>query len=156
VTAGNSSTHVDDARLPTSGRQRNTRQAAQVESVLAVSEGFRTAQQLHSELQGRGEKVGLTTVYRHLNLLAANGTVDVVHTADGEAQYRMCTPPAGAGRHDHHHHVVCRVCGRSVEVSGPEVEAWAERVAREAGFTEVTHTLEVFGLCQDHSAPATD
>jgi Fur family ferric uptake transcriptional regulator len=43
------------------------------------------------------------------------------------------------------------VCGRSVEVSGPEVEAWADQVARQAGYTEITHTLEVFGLCPEHS-----
>jgi Fur family ferric uptake transcriptional regulator len=153
MTVGNPSVPEDDIRLRALGRQRNTRQAGLVESVLSCSESFRTAQQLHSDLQSRGEKVGLTTVYRHLNLLAAHGTVDVVHTVEGEAQYRMCSPLEQSGAPEHHHHVVCRVCGRSVEVSGPEVEAWAERVAREAGFTEVTHTLEVFGLCAEHSAP---
>lgn len=140
------------------GRVRNTRQAAAIEEVLREQDGFRSAQQLYAAIAAGGDKVGLTTVYRYLNTLADQGRADVVHTADGEAQFRLCggdasTPTSGSGVVGHHHHVVCRVCGRSVEVSGPEVEAWAERVATAAGYTEITHTLEVFGLCPEHSAP---
>jgi Fur family ferric uptake transcriptional regulator len=76
-----------------------------------------------------------------------------VHREDGETQFRLCGLAAEANRAAHHHHVVCRVCGRSVEVSGPEVEAWAARVASAAGYTEISHTVEVFGLCPEHSAP---
>ncbi|MGI8668123.1 MAG: Fur family transcriptional regulator [Jatrophihabitans sp.] len=132
------------------GRLRNTRQASAVEEVLREADGFRTAQELFDEVRGRGHKIGLTTVYRHLNLLADLGSADIVHRADGEAQFRLCGPAAEPTQH--HHHVVCRVCGRSVEVSGPEVEEWAERVAAAAGYTEISHTLEVFGLCPEHSA----
>jgi Fur family ferric uptake transcriptional regulator len=134
------------------GRQRNTRQAAAVEQVLRDADGFRTAQELFAEVRSRGHAVGLTTVYRHLNALAAGGMADVVHRPDGESQFRLCGESDAADRH--HHHVVCRVCGRSVEVSGPEVEDWAARVAHTAGFTEVSHTVEVFGLCPEHSRTA--
>lgn len=150
---------------PPPTRQRNTRQAAAVELVMRDSDGFRTAQELFAELRSKGDRIGLTTVYRHLNQLAEQGRADVVHRADGESQFRLCGSQSDqsgslqsggvATADDHHHHVVCRVCGRSIEVVGPEVEAWAERVAAAAGYTEVTHTLEVFGLCPDHSAPAT-
>jgi Fur family ferric uptake transcriptional regulator len=138
------------------GRLRTTRQGESVDALLRESEVFRTAQDLHAELRSRGESVGLTTVYRHLGMLANAGQVDIVHRPDGEAQYRFCgtgnPTAAGVSSHeDHHHHVVCRVCGRAEQVEGPEVERWAERVARKAGFTEVTHTLEVFGLCPEHS-----
>ena len=139
------------------GRVRNTRQAAAVDAVLDDADGFRTAQEVFDEVRRRGDGIGLTTVYRHLNLLAETGRADVVHRADGESQYRLCGGPADTAdpaapvADGHHHHVVCRVCGRSVEVSGPEVEEWAERVAREAGYTEVTHTVEVFGRCPEHS-----
>jgi len=67
--------------------------------------------------------------------------VDVLRTDDGEAAYRRCPTT------EHHHHLVCRSCGRSVEVDGPEVEAWATSVAEQHGFTEVSHTVEVFGTC---------
>jgi Fur family ferric uptake transcriptional regulator len=132
------------------GRVRQTRQAAAIEGLLRETDGFRTAQQVHDELRHRGDRVGLTTVYRHLNLLAENHLADVVHRADGESQYRLC----GAAVEDgdgHHHHIVCRECGRSVEVEGPEVEAWAERVAAAAGYTDISHTVELFGLCSEHS-----
>jgi Fur family ferric uptake transcriptional regulator len=133
---------------------RNTRQAAVIEAALRAADGFRTAQQLFALLREQGEGIGLTTVYRYLNLLAEHGRADVVHTADGEAQYRLCGPAddrAGDGEPEHHHHLVCRVCGRSVEVSGPEVEAWAVKVAAAAGYTDISHTLEVFGVCPEHS-----
>lgn len=135
------------------GRQRTTRQAQAVEAALANADGFRTAQELFSAIRAGGERIGLTTVYRQLSLLAGADRVDVVHAADGEAQYRLCGPRASQHPSQHHHHIVCRECGRSVEVAGPEVEAWADRVAAAAGYTEITHTVELFGLCPRHSAP---
>jgi Fur family ferric uptake transcriptional regulator len=136
-----------------SSRVRVTRQGAAVDAVLRDADGFRTAQDLHAELRRRGEQVGLTTVYRHLKALSDAGEIDVVHRPDGEAQYRLCGPTdeGAAAPTSHHHHLVCRVCGRAVEVDGPEVEAWAERVAKAAGYTQVSHTVEVFGLCPEHS-----
>jgi Fur family ferric uptake transcriptional regulator len=137
------------ARSP--GQQRSTRQAAAVDAALDGADRFLTARQLYDELRGGGQDVGLTTVYRHLNRLAEAGSLDVVIRPDGEASYRLCGPgrpgddPAG-----HHHHLVCRVCGRSVEVEGPEVEAWAERVAAAAAFSDIEHTVEIFGTCDRH------
>lgn len=136
------------------GRLRVTRQGEAIDEVLRTADGFRTAQDLYGELRNQGSSVGLTTVYRHLKVLADAGEIDVVHRPDGEAQYRLCSPVEVD--HGHHHHLVCRVCGRSVEVEGPEVEQWAERVAKAAGYTEISHTVEVFGLCPEHSpAPTT-
>jgi Fur family ferric uptake transcriptional regulator len=145
---------VDAAASRPSGRTRTTRQSAAIEQVLREADGFRTAQELFDAVRGSGHKIGLTTVYRHLNLLAELGSADIVHRADGEAQFRLCgpaQPERSVAEAEHHHHVVCRVCGRSVQVSGPEVEEWAERVAAAAGYTEVTHTVEVFGRCPEHS-----
>ena len=137
------------------GRQRNTRQARAIETALAEADGFRTAHELFTAIRASGARIGLTTVYRHLALLADTDRADVVHTAEGEAQYRLCGPRGTEVPGEHHHHIVCRVCGRSVEVSGPEVEAWADRVAAAAGYTDITHTVELFGLCPEHSAVPT-
>ena len=120
---------------------RITRQRTAVADLLARIDGFKSAQDLHDLLRHDGVSVGLTTVYRHLQALADGGEVDVLRTDDGEAVYRRC-PTA-----THHHHLVCRSCGRSVEVDGPEVEAWADRVAGAHGFRDVSHTVEVFGTC---------
>ena len=118
-----------------------TRQRTAVADALARAEGFASAQALHDQLRHRGQPVGLTTVYRHLQALAEAGEVDVLRTGDGEAVYRRC-----AGE-NHHHHLVCRSCGATVEVTGPAVEAWAATLGEQHGFTDVSHTLEVFGTC---------
>ena len=131
---------------PRGTRVRGTRQASAVAAALAGLPGFRSAQEIHAELRRRGETVGLTTVYRHLQVLSEQGTVDTIRDESGETLYRQCYSTA------HHHHLTCRTCGRSVEVEGRVVEQWAEKVAAEAGFTSVDHTVELFGLCPDHSA----
>lgn len=119
---------------------RTTRQRTAVAAALDEVEGFRSAQDIYALLREKGETVGLTTVYRTLQALAEAGEVDVLRTGDGEAAYRRCGT-------SHHHHLVCRVCGRTVEVEGPTVERWASQVAHDHGFTEVSHTVEVFGRC---------
>ena len=127
---------------------RTTRQRTAVADVLSRVDGFRSAPDLHDLLRHEGASVGLTTVYRHLQALSEAGQVDVLRTDDGEAVYRRCPTDA------HHHHLVCRTCGRSVEVEGPEVEAWASSIAAQHGFTDVSHTVEVFGTCADCSRTA--
>ena len=122
-------------------KQRPTKQQTAVAAALGSIEGFTSAQALHDILRLRGDKVGLTTVYRHLQALAEAGQVDALRTDDGETVYRRCVAD------EHHHHLVCRRCGATVEVSGPEVEAWAADTANKHGYTDVTHTLEVFGTC---------
>jgi Fur family ferric uptake transcriptional regulator len=120
--------------------QRRTRQRTAVQEVLAELHEFRTAQQIHDELRQRGDSIGLTTVYRTLQSLSEAGELDALRTSDGETAYRRCSD-------GHHHHLVCRGCGRTVEVSGPAVERWANAVAAENGFREVSHDLEIFGTC---------
>ena len=119
---------------------RNTRQRSAVSALLAEVECFHSAQELHAMLRQRGERVGLTTVYRTLQGLADAGEVDVMRPPGGEHLYRRCSE-------GHHHHLVCRSCGRTVEVDGPAVEAWAERVAAKHGYVNVSHTMEIFGTC---------
>ncbi|MDQ4117352.1 MAG: transcriptional repressor [Actinomycetota bacterium] len=125
---------------------RATRQRAAVSALLDRIDDFRSAQEIHEELRRTGEGIGLTTVYRTLQTLADGGEVDMLRTAGGEAVYRRCDTS------DHHHHLVCRRCGTAVEIEGPAVESWTEKVAEEHGFTEVGHTLEIFGLCRACSA----
>jgi len=121
--------------------RRSTRQRAAVLTVLDSEEAFRSAQEIHLELVRRGDAVGLSTVYRSLASMSASAEVDTLLRDDGETLYRRCRGVT------HHHHLVCRGCGATVEVDGPTVERWAERVAADHGYDEVTHTLEVFGRC---------
>ncbi|MFE9816503.1 Fur family transcriptional regulator [Streptomyces sp. NBC_00236] len=124
-------------------RGRSTRQRAAVAAALDEVDEFRSAQDLHDVLKHRGDSVGLTTVYRTLQSLADAGEVDVLRTTEGESVYRRCSTG------DHHHHLVCRMCGKAVEVEGPAVETWAETIAAQHGFVNVAHTVEVFGTCAE-------
>lgn len=119
---------------------RSTKQRSAISALLDETSEFRSAQELHDELRKRGEGIGLTTVYRTLQTLADSGSVDVLRTGNGECVYRRCST-------GHHHHLVCRHCGRTAEVQGPAVETWAKKVAEQHGFTDVSHTVEVFGTC---------
>ena len=122
-------------------RPRMTRQRAAVSALLERTEDFRSAQQLHESLREAGDTIGLATVYRTLQGLVETGEVDVLRADDGETLYRRCESVK------HHHHLVCRRCGTTVEISGGGVEAWAEEMATRHGFTELEHTFDVFGLC---------
>ena len=129
--------------------RKPTRQQAAVSAKLDELDDFTSAQELHAQLRASGETVGLATVYRTLQNLAGDGTVDVLRTDDGEAIYRSCATSK------HHHHLVCRDCGHTVEVEGPTVEHWADSVAAHHGFTEATHQIEIFGLCAQCSTRKT-
>jgi Fur family ferric uptake transcriptional regulator len=107
---------------------------------LETLDEFRSAQELHDELRRRGENIGLTTVYRTLQSMAAAGMVDTLRTDTGESVYRRCSE-------HHHHHLVCRGCGSTIEVGDHEVEDWAAQVAAKHGFSDVSHTIEIFGTC---------
>jgi Fur family transcriptional regulator, ferric uptake regulator len=121
---------------------RATKQRAAVSELLDRLPDFRSAQEIHEELRRSGEGIGLTTVYRTLQTLADGGEVDVLRNAGGEAVYRRCESA------EHHHHLVCRRCGAAEEIDAPAVESWASEMAERHGFTEITHTVEIFGVCR--------
>lgn len=123
--------------------RRPTRQRAAVEALLVNIDDFNSAQNLHARLREQGQNVGLATVYRTLQAMAMDGEVDMVRTRDGEAVYRRCSTDR------HHHHLVCRSCGRTIEVEVPVVESWADKVSAQHGFSDVQHTLEIVGTCSD-------
>lgn len=124
---------------------RQTRQRTAIGELLARTDQFRTAAQIHDDLRHGGENIGLTTVYRTLQRMSLTEQLDSIQTNDGETAYRRCSV-------GHHHHLVCRACGRTVEVEGPAIETWTEQVAGEHGFREVQHQLEIFGVCETCSA----
>jgi len=121
---------------------RNTRQRAAVVDILQDIDRFASAQSIHRELTDRGQKVGLTTVYRTLQTLTEVGAVDALNSETGETLYRHCLTDR------HHHHLVCTNCGRSEEIDGGPVEEWAKETAEKYGFQLSGHDAEVFGICQ--------
>ena len=126
------------------GLQRRTRQRTAVARVLAGRLEFRTAQEVHDLVRSEGDPVGLATVYRTLQAMADAGEVDVIRTPDGQSAYRDCSLST-----EHHHHLVCRRCGRSVEVSFDTFECALGDLAARHGFRDVLHEVTLFGLCSD-------
>jgi Fur family ferric uptake transcriptional regulator len=129
--------------------RRETRQRVAVAAALCEVTEFVSAQQLHAILREHGETVGLATVYRTLQQLAADGEVDVLHPKDGAAVYRRCSS-------GHHHHLICRCCRRTIEVNSITIERWAQRIAEQNGFADVEHVIEMFGTCTTCAAPPRD
>lgn len=119
---------------------RPTRQRRAIAAAMDTFEDFRSAQEIHALLASQGDQVGLSTVYRTLQGLADAGEIDALRTETGESIYRRCSAT-------HHHHLVCRSCGATVEVEGPTVEKWTRSIAAAHGFQDVSHTLEIFGTC---------
>lgn len=125
--------------------ERRTWQRDAVRDALAGADGFVSAQTLHASLRSGDRPIGLATVYRALSDLAAVGEIDSLQQGS-ESLYRACS----SGRH--HHHLICRECGHTVEIDAEPVEEWAKGVAAANGFTAPEHVVDIFGICADCTA----
>ena len=125
--------------------KRNTWQREAVREALDLTDGFISAQALHQSLHATGSPIGLATVYRALADLAGEGEADTLQSPEGESIYRACSSTG------HHHHLICRKCGLTVEIAADAVETWAQAMAAEHGFTQAAHVVDVFGLCANCS-----
>ncbi|GHE15103.1 Fur family transcriptional regulator [Streptomyces alanosinicus] len=122
---------------------RTTQQRRAVTRALVDCQDFVSAQKLYALLVAGDHAIGLTTVYRALHELEADGSVDVVRDDTGGRLYRL-RPADG-----HRHYLMCRDCGRSRPVDSEAVEEWASRITADTGFTAVEHTVELTGICTD-------
>ena len=121
--------------------RRNTPQKAAVKHALGEAIGFVSAQQLHQTLKKHGSTIGLATVYRTLADLAQSGEADSLQSKDAEVLYRACTT-------SHHHHLICRECGLTLEIEAQKLEKWADEVAGDHGFAKPSHNIDIFGICK--------
>lgn len=118
---------------------RSTRQRSDIRALIDSLEGFHSAQEIHLLLEQSGKPVGLATVYRTLTAMAEKNEIDAL-TIEGELLYRRCST-------EHHHHLRCRNCGATIEISAVEIESWAKETALKHGFADVSHSIEINGLC---------
>jgi Fur family transcriptional regulator, ferric uptake regulator len=127
-------------------KTRDTPRKRALLEVMENADGFLSAAELHERIRAhlapRGLRVGITTVYNQLRRLADTSVVDTLHGDDGETRYWL---PRQAR---HHHYLVCRSCGLAVEVVAEPVESWADAFGVTAGFRDVSHTFELYGLCE--------
>ena len=118
---------------------RHTRQLDEVVRQLQRHQDFVSAQQLHQHMVNAGSSIGLATVYRRLNTLVEDGSVDTIRL-NGQRMFRICMDD------EHHHHLVCERCGRTIEIEPPD-EGWFTQLSAQYGYSIRSHTLDGFGLC---------
>lgn len=113
--------------------------------LIARRDGHFTASDLISDAGRQRLGLGRATIFRNLELFTELGALERLDLPSGEHAYVACEPE------QHHHHVVCRACGRSVEVQDSGLQLVVNEIARRSGYLIDTHRLELFGLCPRHT-----
>jgi Fur family ferric uptake transcriptional regulator len=103
-----------------------------------------SAQEIHDRLRSARRGVGIASVYRALETLAELRLVKRVEAGDGIARYEPLRPDG-----DHHHHLVCRDCGKVEAFSDPRLERAIDRAAGASGYAVEEHEIVLSGACAD-------
>ena len=123
--------------------QRMTRPRRAVAELIASQRGHFTAADLLAAAHRQGIRIGRATLFRNLELLVELEMLERLDLPTGEHAYVRCAPE------QHHHHVVCRNCGRSAEIEDSGLQSVVSEISRRSGYRIDTHRLELFGLCPE-------
>ncbi len=99
--------------------------------------------ELHRLVKKKDSRIGYTTVYRTLKLLAGCGLASEVAFHDGIARFEH------QYNRRSHHHMVCTECGASVEFFSPEVREIEAEIGRKHRFATTRHTFQIYGVCEE-------
>ncbi len=99
-------------------------------------------QELYRDLLKKEKKVGLTSIYRSLDLFESLGMVFKIRNGSS-VKYKLCESE------DHHHHIVCRSCGNVVELNFCDISDLSRKVSESTGYQVIDHQLNFYGLCKD-------
>lgn len=113
-----------------------------IAQILRAEPRFLTAAEIHGRLEQARAKVSLSTVYRTLDHLQSKGAVTARVDAEGEASFMHCEPL------HHHHHAICRLCGRVEDVDCAAAEQFAQTLRDHHGFELDGHSMEFVGRCR--------
>ncbi len=130
------------ATMAEAGLRRGGARTAVVEA-LAEHDCAVTALDLDDELSRRRPRVGRASVYRALEQLEQLGLVQRIEVSRGTAGYERVDPTG-----HHHHHAICRECGRMVPFEDRDLERAIHRVSREMDFEVTEHDVVLRGLCE--------
>jgi Fur family transcriptional regulator, ferric uptake regulator len=121
-------------------RRKLTRPRQAVLDIIVQAERHLTPAEIYRQAKTKYPHLGLTTVYRTLDLLIELGFVQRVHLADGCHSY-------AASVQEHGHHLVCSVCGRAEEFSECDLESLMQSLRAKTGYQIDVHVLELMGQC---------
>ncbi len=99
-------------------------------------------QELYHHLLKEEKKVGLTSIYRSLDLFESLGMVFKIRNGSS-VKYKLCE------LEDHHHHIVCKSCGNVVELNFCDLSDLSRKVSESTGYQVIDHQLNFYGLCKD-------
>ena len=108
-------------------------------------EGHRSVEDIYRTVRESDPRIGYTTVYRTMKLLVECGLAREVDLADGITRYEHLY------NHQHHDHMICMQCGKSIEFYNAEIEAIQDAASEQLGFKVFDHRLQIYGLCSDCS-----
>jgi len=111
-----------------------------VAGLVAARDGHFTAAELVEDARLQHPGIGRATVFRALDLFTSLGLVERVDLPGGEHAYVACDSV-------HHHHAICTVCGRSLDVDDSGLGDLLAAIGARSGFHVTAHRLEIFGLC---------
>lgn len=126
-------------------RQRYTLGRRQLVELLAASDGPVTI----PELRELGASQSQSSLYRNLAILEQCGAVHRLVSTDDVSRYELTEELS-----EHHHHLVCRSCGRIDDVTLPTAVETAintaiDAIGAERGFTIESHQLDMMGRCPE-------
>ena len=127
--------------LKSVGLKQTEQRAAILRTFLETREHLST-DELHRLVRKKDPRIGFTTVYRTLKLLAECGLASEVAFHDGIARYEH------QYNRRSHHHMVCTGCGASVEFFSPEVREIEQEIGRKHHFATTRHTFQIYGVCE--------
>jgi Fur family ferric uptake transcriptional regulator len=120
------------------------KRSSQRDTILRVfleSHDHLSTEALHTLVKKRDAAIGYTTVYRTLKLLTQCGLAAAVEFHDGVARYEHRLNRRS------HHHMICTVCGDSVEFFSPEIEEVERRIGKQFNYTTTQHSFQIYGIC---------
>lgn len=117
-----------------------TRPRQAVLDIITRADHHLTPAEIHRQAKAKYPHLGLTTVYRTLDLLVELGYAQRLHFAEGCHSYASTARPHG-------HHLVCSVCGRAEEFADCDLDALMKTLQAKTGYTIDVHVLELMGRC---------
>ncbi|MBT5471937.1 MAG: transcriptional repressor [Nitrospina sp.] len=126
-------------------RERNLRWTPQRKLILEIflgQDGHIHIEDLHIIIKAQDPTIGIATLYRTMKLLVDSGLADI-HTFNEKTTYERLFQVR------HHDHLICKICGRTIEFEHPLIEKYQLEVCDRHGFTLKSHRMELFGICRE-------
>jgi Fur family ferric uptake transcriptional regulator len=99
-------------------------------------------QELYQGLLKKQKRIGLTSIYRSLDLFESLGMVFKIINGSN-MKYKLCE------LENHHHHIVCKTCGHVVELDFCDISKWSKKVMESTGYQVTDHQLSFYGYCKE-------